>query len=205
LNLVIGGAGDPNLMFTALGASSNNTGATSGATLTQTGSANLVAGSGPDSFTIVTFQSDYNTPTGINGKLQSSASNTFTNTALGDSQTFQSWFDQTNTNSMTTPSPVLTFISPSLNGVPPNTASNSSTAPLTSLAGVAAPFALVNEIGVTLTAAAGVSSQPTDQFTGSTVVTASVPEPTSLVPMLAALPVVLGLLRLYRRRARAIV
>jgi len=204
LNAAIAALGAPQLQFTALGASSNNPGVSTGANLTQTGSAFLTQGSGPFSFTVDAFQSDFTTPVG-NGSLQSSASHTFTNTAAGDSQTFQSWFDQTNTNSKTTPSPLLAFISPSLNGSgPPNTESGGTTAALTLLGTVTPGYSLVNETVVTLTASAGAVSSPIDQFQGSTVVTAAVvPEPTSFVAMFTALPLIV-FWRRHRRRLRSI-
>jgi hypothetical protein len=200
LNAVLLGAGDP-LRFASLGANTNNPGLATGATLTLTGEAYLLAGSGPFGFTAKAFQTDYTSPTGAIGSLQSSSSATATNTNMGDTQSFRSWFDQTNAGAKTTPSPVVMFVSPSLNGALPNTVSNSATAGATPLPGVASPFALVNEISISMMALPGGAVQPDDQFTGSTVVTAqAVPEPTSFVPMLAALPLVLGLLRRYRRK-----
>jgi hypothetical protein len=202
LNAAIAAAGFPQLTFSALGAQSNNPGVASGANLTQTGTASLSQGSGPLTFTVDTFQSDFTTPAGPVGGLQSSASHTFTNTAAGDSQTFQSWFDQTNTNSKTTPSPLIAFVSPSLNGNPPNQDSGGFTTPLTPLGPVTPGYSLVNETVVTLTASPGAASSPVDQFQGSTVVTA-VPEPTSFVAMFTALPLMV-FWRRRRRRLRSI-
>jgi len=203
LNLAIAAAGAPQLTFSALGASSNNPGVSTGANLTQTGTATLSQGSGPYTFTVDAFQSDFNTPVG-NGSLQSSASHTFTNTAAGDTQTFQSWFDQTNTNAKTTPSPLIAFVSPSLNGSgPPNTDSGGTTAALTPLGAINANYSLVNETVVTITASPGATSSPIDQFQGSTVVTATaVPEPTSFVAMFTALPLIV-FWRRHRRRLRS--
>jgi len=195
LNATLTGDGS-SLQFSSLGASSNNPGAAN-ATLTQTGQA-FLNGAPPGSVTFTTdaMQADYTSPVGAKGVMQSSASNTFTNTTAGDSQSFQSFYDGTNTESKTTPSPILTFISTG-----PAAQSNSANAALTTLSPFVIPFALVNEIGVTM-AGSGVS--PTDQFTGSTVLTTtSIPEPTSIALLGIGMTGFLAFRRLFKRTSVA--
>jgi hypothetical protein len=190
LNTLLLGTG---LAFDTLGASSNNPGAAN-ATITQTGEATTT---GPAvSFTTVAVQTDYNSPVGASGSMQSSASTTLTNTTAGDSTTFQSWYDGTNTGAMTIPSPLLAFVSTG-----PDAQSDSASAALTPLTPFVTPFALVNEIGVTLAAN---PTSPTDQFTGSTVVTAaSVPEPTSFALLGIGMTGFLAFRRFFKRPAVA--
>jgi hypothetical protein len=193
LNGVLAGDGSA-LQFSGLSAFSNNPGAAN-ATITQTGTATTTGG--PVAFTTDAIQTDYNSPVGVKGELQSSASTTFTNTAAGDLTTFKSWYDGTNTGAMTTASPLLTFTSPDLAGA---TQSQSGTAALTALTPFVTPFALVNEIGVSLAD----PSSPTDQFTGSTVVTATaIPEPSSLALLGIGMTGFLAFRRLFKRPAVA--
>jgi hypothetical protein len=190
LNAFLFGEGSA-LTFSSLGASSNNPGAAN-ATITLTGNASTTGAA--VSFTADAIQTDYNSPVGANGVLQSSAGGTFTNTVAGDSTTFQSWYDGTNAGVMTTPSPLLSFLSPNLPGT--NQSYSGDAAP-TALTPFVTPFALVNEIGVTLAANA---NSPTDQFTGSTVVTAAtIPEPSSFALLGIGMTGFLAFRRLFKR------
>jgi hypothetical protein len=191
LNAFLSGSGSA-LQFSSLGAFSNNPGAAN-ATITQTGSA--TTSGAPVAFTTDAIQTDYNSPTGAKGELQSSASTTFTNTMAGDSTTFKSWYDGTNTGAMSTPSPLLSFTSAGAAAQ-----SYSGTAPLTPLTAFVTPFALVNEISVTLGAN---GASPTDQYTGSTVITATVPEPTSLALLGIGMTGFLAFRRFFKRPAVA--
>jgi hypothetical protein len=193
LNAFLVGEGSA-LTFSSLGASSNNPGAAN-ATITLTGSASTTGAA--VSFTADAIQTDYNSPVGANGAMQSSAGGTFTNTLAGDSTTFQSWYDGTNTGAMTTPSPLLSFVSPNLPGTNQSYSGDAATTPLTPFV---TPFALVNQIGVTLAANA---NGPTDQFTGSTVVTAAIPEPTSLALLGIGMTGFLAFRRCFKRPAVA--
>jgi hypothetical protein len=181
-------AGGSSLQFSSLEASSNNPGAAN-ATITITGSATTLGAA--VSFTADAIQTDYNSPVGAKGELQSSASTTFTNTTAGDSTTFQSWYDGTDAGVKTTASPLLSFASTG-----PAALSLSGTAALTPLTPFVTPFALVNEISVSLAANA---HAPTDQFTGSTVVTAAVPEPTSLALLGIGMTGFLAFRRFFKR------
>jgi hypothetical protein len=180
------------LQFSSLGASSNNPGGLN-AVLTQTGQATTLGGA--VSFTTLAEQTSYTSPAAASGLMQSSASNTYTNTTAGDSQAFQSWYDGTNTPAKTTPSPILTFTSTGLLAQ-----SNSATAPLTSLTPFVTPFALLNQMTISLAASA---MGPTDQFTGSTVVTSAIPEPTSVALLGIGMTGFLALRRLLRRTSAA--
>jgi PEP-CTERM motif len=188
LNTILAGGGS-DLTFSSLGASSNNPGAAN-ATITQTGEASTLGAA--VSFTIDAVQTDYNSPVGSRGSMASSAAITLTNTNAGDLTTFKSWYDGTNTGVMTTGSPLLSFVStgPDAQGISGNAAAT----PLTPFV---TPFALVNEINVSMAANA---TSPTDQFTGSTVVTAaSVPEPTSLALLGIGMTGFLAFRRFFKR------
>ena len=196
LNELLATQGVP-LTFSSLVASSNNPGNLSYGVIDQAGTASLAAGSGSLSFTIETFQTDYVLPIGSTGMLSLSGTNTCTDTALGDSAIFQSWFDPTNTASVappSTPTPQVPLVSPDLNSPLGTTGPvKFSAGPPTLILSVIPPYALINEISISMTAAPGVS--PTDTFVDPTVLTATaVPEPTSLVLILMNLPVVMGLL-----------
>jgi len=192
LNTILAGGGST-LTFSSLGASSNNPGAAN-ATITQTGEASTTGGA--VSFKIDALQTDYNSPVGASGSLQSSAATTFTNTTAGDLTTFKSWYDGTNTGAMTTGSPLLSTVSTG-----PDAQSFSGNAAATALTAFVTPFALVNEIGVTLAANA---TNPTDQFTGSTVVTAATtPEPTSIALLGIGMTGFLVFRRFFKRPAAA--
>jgi hypothetical protein len=188
LNAALLGAGS-SLQFSSLGASSNNPGALN-ATLSQTGSASTLGAA--VSFTVEAVQTLFTSPGGSAGSMQSSASGTFTNTTVGDTQKFQSYYDGTNTGAMTTASPLLTGTSTG-----PAAQSDSETAALTTLSPYVTPFALVNVTTVSLAAS---TKGATDGFSGTTVITAtSVPEPTSLALLGIGITGFLAMRRLFKR------
>jgi hypothetical protein len=183
------------LQFSALGATSNNTGGAS-SFITQTGTAFNTSATAA-SLNLLTFQTGFISPIGTSGTMQSSASNTYTSTTAGDSQTFQSWFDQSNSTPPVKSPPassVLTFTSTG-----PAIQSYSGTSPVVGLANVVAPYGILNQTSLTLT---GVNA--TDQFTGSTLINASsVPEPTSLALLGVGMAGFFALRRLFKRTAAA--
>lgn len=189
-----------NYAFSQLGATSNSPGNTTSADLMQTGQVSLNAavpgaGGGTGSITILASDNQYSQPVG-NGSLSSSGSATFTHATNGDSNAFQSWFNPSNSlGTKEVPSPVLNFVSSS----PPDPNSHSGDAPATLLGNVVAQYGLTNQTTITLSG----GGPPSDQFTGSTTLTANaIPEPTSMALMLAALPVwIFGVMR--RRKAKA--
>jgi hypothetical protein len=192
LNTVLAGGGS-SLTFSSLGAISNNPGALT-ASLTQTGEASTTGAA--VAFTIVALQTDYNSPTGANGVMASSAATTLTNTLAGDGGTFQSWYDGTNTGAMTTASPLLSYTS--TGPLPQSISGNAALTPLTQFV---TPFAMVNEITVSLAAN---PFGPTDQFTGATrLIAGGVPEPTSLALLGIGMTGFLTFRRFFKRPAAA--
>jgi len=178
-----------NYSFTALGATSNAPGSSEQAALTQDGTARLLFGR-TGSITITASDVDYNLPTGAGGTLNSSASDTFTNATAGNSHSFTSWFNPSNTlNATDVPSPTVTLLATTT----PNPNSHSGDAAPTPVT-LTAPYGLTNSAVITLTG--GTSARPAQiQFTGSTTISA-IPEPASLALMLTAVPVTLfGALR----------
>jgi hypothetical protein len=200
-----------NLTFAAgSGVSDNQPSATqsSGATLTSTGQLNLTGTSagGANSMTIQAFLTDYSTPTGTSGMISSSASATFTNSAIGDTQTFNSWYNNDNSpGGMLLPSGLVTYTSTNTttnNGQPSIPISGTTTAAISPFV---TPFSLTNTITVSLTPT-GKSGQ-SDQYSGTTLVTASgtvIPEPASIIMMLTGMPVPMIVLGMLRRRKAAV-
>jgi len=183
-----------NYNFTNLGATSNAPGSGPGGSLTEGGTAVLVAGGG-GSVTVMSSDIDYNLPSGSSlGTLNTSSSSTFTHTTAGNTQTFTSWFNPpvAAINDKDIPSPTITNTS---NGVDPNSQSSPT---LSTPIPLATPYGLTNSATITLTG--GTLGAPQDTFGGSTTVTASViPEPASMALMFLALPVIVGAIR--RRKA----
>jgi len=201
LNPIIAGTG---LQFSALGGDSNNPGDAGQANLSQTGSAFLLAGSGPVTFTTTIVQDDYSSPTG-NGTLQSTLSTQFSNTTTTSSQAFTSYFDQSNSNAGATgtPSGPIGFISPNRTVPPNNLFSDGVTAPNVALGSISSFYSLSNSIDVTL--AFGSAATPTTGYKGTTIVTAlAIPEPSSVVMVMSVLPLAFGLLRRTRKHARLV-
>jgi len=189
----------PDFTVVGLNASTNNPGMDNptGAVLTVGAEIQRTTGGAAASITITVTDTDYVLPAGSK-LLSSSGSGTYTNTAAGDSQTFTSWFNPSNTVLAKDPPPSgpLTFLStgPDLN-------SHSGNVPSIPV-GSAATYGLTNETVLTMSGAAG-GSTPDMVIGGTTKVLANViPEPASLAIMLPALPVVImGWLR--HRKARA--
>jgi hypothetical protein len=186
-----------NYMFTALGANSNSPGTAALGFLSQNGTAQLLLG-GTGSITVLASDIDYNRPNVPPGTMHSSASNTYTNATAGNTDTFQSWFNGTNTlGAKETPSPVVTLTSTA--GNPNSQSGDAAPTPIT----LVTPYGLTNQKVITLTGGA-VGALAQDQYTGSTTITGGtvIPEPASMALMLTALPVaVFGVVR--RRKAGA--
>jgi len=185
-----------NYQFVGLGSNSNSPGTEANGFLSQSGTAQLLTG-GTGSITVLASDIDFSHPSVAPGSMQSSASNTFTNATAGNTDTFGSWFNGSNTlAAKETPSPIVNLVSTATN---PNSGSGDA-APTPVALNI--PYGLTNEKVVTLTGGApGALAQ--DQYTGSTTITGSIiPEPSSMALMLAALPVwIFGVMR--RRKAKA--
>lgn len=181
-----------NYQFNDLGALSNSPGGNT-ASLSQTGTVQLITG-GSGSISIVATDVDFNLPSGPLAVLQGSGQGLFTATTAGNNQTFQSWYNPSNSLAgKENPATLLTFTS---TGPIPN--QHGGDQPIAISPGVT-PFGLTNENVITLTG--GTSTNPAkDQFGGSTVLTA-VPEPASVALMGIALPLALVGLRAWRRRS----
>jgi hypothetical protein len=190
------------LQFSAgAGASSNWTGAAdpAGATLTQNGTLTVLTQStGSTAMTIDASLQSYTSPSGMTGTIESTGPATFTNTAAGDTQTFNSWYDPHNAlNGKTIASGLQTMTS---TGAAPNSPSALPTsAPISA---VTTPFSLTNEIVVTLTNT-GLAGE-SDQYLGGTKVRlgSAISEPASAVTLLTGMLMTLGGLSLLRRRRR---
>lgn len=188
--------------FSSLGANSNNPGTTE-ARINQNALFTVAAGgTDPLMISAIAFQTDFQFPTGGMGSLVSSASGTFSNATPASVQSFQSWFDQGNTGSMgpdplVTPSGILNF-----DYNDPVDLSHSGTAAITPISGVTSPYALVNQINLTV----GVASTDTGvSYGGTTKLTvAAVPEPASVLMTLSAIPIVFGMARRFRRGVRTV-
>jgi len=187
-----------NYQFGDLGALSNALTAGAVASLSQTGTVELVFGAPAGSISVVATDNDWNSPVGGVATLSSSTSNTFTHTDAGNTQTFQSWYNPSNTlAAMEVPSSLLLLTS---TGAAPN--SHADDSPDT-LAPSAKPFGLTDELLITLSGGSS-TAQSKDQFTGSTTLITSgpVPEPASLALMAIGLPLTVIGIR-YRRRKTA--
>jgi len=185
-----------NYDFTVLGANSNSPGTSALGFLSQSGTGQLLPG-GTGSVTVLASDVDYSLPNVPPGTMHSSASNTYTNATAGNTNTFQSWFNGSNTlGAKETPSPIVTLTSSAAN---PNSQSGDAAPTPVSLN---TPYGLTNEKVITLTGGSP-GAQAQDQYTGSTTITGSIiPEPSSMALMLAALPVwIFGVMR--RRKAKA--
>jgi len=187
-----------NFQFSDLGALSNALTAGAVASLSQTGTVELVFGSPASTISVVAADNDWGSPSGGVATLSSSTSNTFTHGDAGNTQTFQSWYNPSNALAgMEVPSSLLLLTS---TGAAPN--SHAGDSPDT-LAPSVVPFGLTNELIIALSGGSPTALSK-DQFAGSTTLITSgpVPEPASLALMAIGLPLTVIGIR-YRRRKTA--
>ena len=131
--------------------------------MTQTGVAQLLPG-GTGSVTVLASDVDYNLPNIPPGTMHSSASNTYFNATAGDTSTFQSWFNPSNTlGAQEVASPLVTLTSSAAN--PNSQSADAAPTPVT----LTTPYGLTNQMVITLTGGVPVAAQ--DQYTGSTTIT----------------------------------
>jgi hypothetical protein len=197
------------LQVSGLQALSNNPGDIGGAFLHESGTWSLTPGGGSETWTLYAFQTDYHTPSGGPGVLQSSTSATASFTTAGNSVAFTSYQDNSNTGVSPlgppptfngTASPTVVGVSPDLITGSVHTISNSEDAPLTPLATVAGSYAIENRLDFTMS-----GTQPSVGFSGtSTVNSSAVPEPASLALMLTSIPFLLAQCMMRRRKKTAV-
>lgn len=175
------------------------------AVLTSNGNLSVIQGStGSTQMKIDVYQTDWTTPYGINGNLQNSGSATFTSTASGDTEKFNSWFDSTDSGTPPTGMAAGMQTYTATYGPGQNVSSPiGSPVNFTSMdvGTVTPPYALSNETTVTLTQE-NIRGE-NGQYQVTTTLAATIPEPASLVLLLTSIPLpltVVGGLR--RRRAR---
>lgn len=170
--------------FSALGGSSNWSGASTGGTLTLSGGISIAAGTvGNTSLSITETESGFINPSGPSGTLLSSSTGNFNDAGPGNSHTANSSF-----NGITTPS---YLVASKITG--PDPEGGSASAAITSFS---TPYTLTNSISFSLTPS---SSGPSDSF-GVTAKATAIPEPASVVTMLIGLPLPLVGLAWLRRR-----
>jgi hypothetical protein len=158
-----------------------------------------VQDSSSDSYTItITTQNNgYTQPVGPSGTITQSESGTYTFTPPG-TQTFQSWYNASNTPSQTGPSPGVSNIAVPNSFTPPTTASASSSTLSAGFSPFVTPYALTNTLILNISGN-DTANNSVAQFQGSTTITA-VPEPASLVMILTGMPMPLMVLGMLRRR-----
>jgi hypothetical protein len=185
-----------NFTFASLGSTSNQPIGTPGsndpAFVSQTGALMRSTTSGTFSMTITAADTNYLFPSGNPKAMTTSASDTFAFVPAGTSRTFQSFFDPSNSGPPVAgvASALLAFIPPV--GIGPFSTSNPGIS--TALGTQPIPFALFNTTVITLPPGS-VAQQPSDQFTGMTIVT-PVPEPATCALLFAGV----GALVIRRRR-----
>ena len=188
LNTFIAGLGSA-YQFSALGGSSNWSGALSGGTLSLTGGIYIPTGvTGNTDLTLTETETGYSIPSGTApGSLTSSSTGNYNDAGPGNSHSANSSFDALTT---------ATYLVASKNtGPDPETGSATMAIPFSS------PYSLSNFISFALTPST--TSQPTDSFGVTAKVTASaVPEPATVITMSVGLLPLMGIV-LHRRRQRA--
>jgi hypothetical protein len=176
---------------------------TSTATSTQLGiqGTATVQDASTDSYTIVvtTLNNGYTLPAAnVAGIISQSESGTYTFTnSANNNQTFNSWYNASNTPAPSGPNPGLQTIT--IPNTLSGTQSGSANTPgSTSFAPYVTPYGLTNQITIHVTGN-GTSNNSIIAFQGSTVIMA-VPEPASLVMLLTGMPMPLMVLGMLRRR-----
>jgi len=204
LNAFLAANGSGLQFATGSGAYSNQNVATqaSGAVLDNTGSVSVIpTGTGLTTMTINVTQTDWNVPNGPTGTLINTGSNSFTNTAAGDTSTANSWYNNNNAmDGKVLGAGLISFMSvgPAPNS-PPGTPSDSTTRAISPFV---IPFSLTNETVLNLTRT-GLTGE-IDSYAVHTKVSGAVPEPASIVLMLTSMPLPLVVVGLLRRRRRAV-
>jgi len=158
--------------------------------------------------TIVESHDSFFAPPGTKATLTQSEAGTYSFTTAGGTQTFQSWFDPTNTLRLqagSTPGQQNIAIPMVLSGTQSANQNNPNSV-LISPYNPAAGYAITSKLVITMTGNGSASNNSTDVFSNTTTLTASsIPEPASMVLFLTGMPLPLVVLGLLRRRRRAVV
>jgi hypothetical protein len=181
--------------FSDLGAISNATvGGLTTATISQTGTLLLNSGAGAADVSIIASDINWSSPTGPALTLSSSGTALFTSTTAGDTSSFQSWYNSSNTLGATQDATaLLNFAS---TGPVPNSDADSNNA---GYAPLVVPFGMTNQ--TVLSISGGSTGNPAKlQFSGSTTLSA-VPEPASVSLIGIGLPLTILGLRFRQRRS----
>lgn len=184
------------LQFNSLGASSDfapGSGVASGSFVTQTGSLyyDTALTSDTGKVSVEVLQSGFLLPSGPTGTMQSSATANYTQAPSGSTETFTSVY-----NSALSALPLTTTST----GTAQN---NYSPSNLTNIPLFVTPFELSNT--TTFNILPNANAQATNQWTGSTTVTtAAIPEPASVVLMSMGMPLFLVVSAWMRRRRTAL-
>jgi hypothetical protein len=190
----------------------NNPGTTV-ATISMGGTVQVSSSTNSDSYTVTTQVSQVNfaSPVGPTGTLTNSESSTISNTSgsagpPADSQSIQSWYDASNTLNGVPGTAHTPFGSYLLPATPNTTMSLSGPSLSTTFSPVTAQFSLTERVVVNITGNDGVpgfGAQSKDVFGGTLTLTAlPIPEPSSIVMMLASMPLPLVIVGMLRRRAK---
>jgi hypothetical protein len=196
-------ANGSNLRFAAgSGVSDNQPFATTVGFLSSVGQLSNVGGSGSNTMTITTFDTDYTAPM-PQSELKSTSNGTFSHATKGDDLVFTSWYNSNNAAPTTAPGSgivgsgaITTTVTATDMGANPISVvpSDVVAAPL----GFSATYSLTNVTTINIAHIDGTAG-----YTGQTTVTGVIPEPASIVMMLTGIPVPLIVLGILHRKARA--
>jgi len=204
LNAFLASHGSALAFAAGSGVSDNQSVATNatGAILTSNGNLSVVQTSaGLTTMTIDAYKTDWNTPSGATGMLMNSGSATFGLTPKGNTETFNSWYNNDNSaDGKLLGAGLQTYTSTgdpvnSPPGSPPNFTG-------AAISPFVTPFSLTNETIVSLTKS-GKTGENGQYQVQTTVSANAVPEPASMVIMLTSMPLPLVILVLLQRRRRA--
>jgi len=177
--------------FFGLSGSSNFPGDATQGQLILTGEIHSVGTAGSDAFLKITeTETNFTSPTGPSGTLNSSSTGNFTNQPAGAGHDALSMFNSTTAG----PYSVLSSGTPVGNGTG---MANAAVSPVSTL------YTLTNVITFGLAHAGATSPDIVDSF-GVTATVTAIPEPASIVMFLTGMPLPLVVVGLLRRRRRAL-
>jgi hypothetical protein len=192
--------------FSSLSGASNNTGTSALGFISDSGNLSFTPGGSGGVLTISVAEAGFTAPVGGGGAtLTSTSTANYSAAQAGTDSTTPSYDNYTGMfTDSTSPTPV-TATTP-LIVLPANggQADNHTLANSVPIPPYIVPYTLTSTTTIDLTSPAGATSPANDVFTGKTsVVSAAVPEPASIVMMLTGMPLPLVVMGLLRRRRRA--